>query len=213
VDGKAQGEHCARLQVDLRTSELDSLPHGILIGFELVPQHVLQESAAPFSDREKIVGLGEALKPSHESGPCVLIARLSGALRHGCHRLNGRERVLDPVVELVQQDRLPFVVPSALGDVMGDADHGEAAVGADARAPADTDPADALVRPDHAVLHLEIDPVRRGLGDGLRLPLPVIGMNGGDQIRIGEWLVAKPSEIGAACCRSHQLAGRQVVFP
>ena len=54
------------------------------------------------------------------------------------------------------------------------------------------------IRPDDPVLHVEVRSVRHRVRDRLGLPLPILGMNRRNEIRVGERRVGLTAEIHTA---------------
>src|SRR4051812_12567657 len=87
---------------------------------------------------------------------CGRLRSLQGLLGN---RDDSRERVLDPVVQFVQQELLPLLGPLALGDIDDDAEKAvDAAVTITERRAMDLDPAQHAIRPPDAAVEVPVAP-------------------------------------------------------
>src|SRR5215212_865039 len=194
---------------------VETHPRGtvaVAVGSGFVGENLVQLGALPLAFGQEIVGLGDGEQARLE-GLAELLDRAGAARRLRRDRLHRRQRVLDPMIELVEEKLAALLGGLALGDVLRDADESQRTIVPIDRPSADLHAVQAAVRPDHPILAVEA----RALGDRAaqpcRLTLALVGVQRGDEICVRKGLVGRPAEIRLEGLRRGELAGVDGVFP
>src|SRR4051794_36735497 len=102
---------------------VETHPRGtvaVAVGSGFVGENLVQLGALPLAFGQEIVGLGDGEEARLE-GLAELLDRAGAARRLRGDRLHRRQRVLDPMIELVEEKLTALLGGLALGDVLRDA--------------------------------------------------------------------------------------------
>ena len=122
---------------------------------ELVGEDVVEIGPPPLAQGEQVVGLGDG-EQSQLEGLQELLPRSRVAPGLRGDRLDRRERVLHPMVELVQQDLVAFLGLAPVGDLHRHPDQALGSVRIGDHVAAHVDPMHGAVRPAATVLDVEL---------------------------------------------------------
>ncbi len=129
-------------------------------------------------------------------------------------RLDGRQGVLHPVVQLLGQQRPVLLAALALGHVEGDARHAQRlAVGVVEGLAADLEPAHLAGRRTDPVLDVVVAPVLDRLADRRLHPVAVFRQDRVDQVLEGERVARLPAEVALAAVGGHEPHAVEVEGP